>query len=61
VNVLNNNGVIFLSGFYVGEDLKMIAQKCATLSLELVGLKEKNGWCAAKFSFRKTYTFATIT
>jgi len=47
--VLQQNGTIFLSGFYVGEDLEMITQKCNALGLQLVAVKEKNSWCAAKF------------
>jgi len=49
VKVLNKNGVIFLSGFYVGEDFEMISLKCEELGLEFVAGKEKNRWCAAKF------------
>jgi ribosomal protein L11 methyltransferase len=49
VNVLTETGVIFLSGFYVGEDWEMITQKCSELGLQLVAVKEKNRWCAAKF------------
>jgi ribosomal protein L11 methyltransferase len=48
-NVLNHNGIIFLSGFYAGEDLEMITQKCNEIGLQLVGVKEKNKWCAGKF------------
>jgi ribosomal protein L11 methyltransferase len=51
VNVLNKNGVIFLSGFYVGEDLEMITQKCHGLRLQFIAAKEKNRWCAAKFVY----------
>ena len=47
--VLQQNGTLFLSGFYVGEDLEMITQKCNALGLQLVSVKEKNRWCAAKF------------
>jgi ribosomal protein L11 methyltransferase len=46
---LQQNGTIFLSGFYVGEDLEMITKKCNSLGLQLVGMKEKNRWCAARF------------
>jgi len=46
---LEPNGTIFLSGFYVEEDLKMIQEKCETLGLQYVSNKEKNKWCAAKF------------
>jgi len=49
VKVLNKSGVIFLSGFYTGEDLEMITQKCNELGLQLVDVKDKNRWCAAKF------------
>ena len=49
MKVLNKNGVIFLSGFYVGEDLEMITKKCCELGLLSVSVKEKNGWCAVKF------------
>jgi ribosomal protein L11 methyltransferase len=50
VQVLNKNGVVFLSGFYQGEDLEMITQKCNELRLTPIAVKEKNGWCAAKIS-----------
>ena len=50
VKVLNKNGFVFLSGFYVGEDLEMITEKCNDLRLQLVAVKEKNRWCAAKFN-----------
>jgi ribosomal protein L11 methyltransferase len=45
--VLHKNGLIFLSGFYVGEDMEMITQKCNELGLQIVSVKEKNRWCAA--------------
>jgi len=47
--VLQQNGVIFLSGFYMGEDLEMITQQCNSLGLQLVSVKEKNRWIAVKF------------
>ena len=49
VEVLHKNGVIFLSGFYVGEDFEMISLKCGELGLEFVAEKERNRWCAARF------------
>jgi len=49
---LQQNGIIFLSGFYVGEDLEIITQKCQSLGLQLVSVKEKNSWCAAKFNLK---------
>ena len=48
-HVLQQNGVILLSGFYVGEDLEMITQQCNSLGLQLVSVKEKNSWSAVKF------------
>jgi ribosomal protein L11 methyltransferase len=51
MNVLDKNGVIFLSGFYIKNDLDMIKQKCNELGLKLVAFKEKNHWCATKFEF----------
>ncbi|MDR0206854.1 MAG: 50S ribosomal protein L11 methyltransferase [Bacteroidales bacterium] len=49
VKVLNKNGIIFLSGFYTGEDLEMITQKCNELGLQRVSCKDRNNWCAVKF------------
>jgi ribosomal protein L11 methyltransferase len=49
IKALNKNGKIFLSGFYVGEDLKMITEKCNELGVQFVAVKEKNRWCAVKF------------
>jgi len=49
IKVLNKNGIIFLSGFYTGDDFDMITHKCNELGLQLVSYKEKNSWCAVKF------------
>lgn len=46
---LEENGIIFLSGFYVEEDLALIREKCESLGLRYVSHKEKNKWCSAKF------------
>ena len=46
---LTPNGIIFLSGFYVVEDLEKIREKCESLGLKYVSHKEKNRWCSAKF------------
>ncbi len=46
---LVSNGVLFLSGFYVDDDLPKIKEKCESLGLQYVSHKEKNRWCAAKF------------
>jgi len=52
IKVLNNNGIILLSGFYAGDDLDMITKKCNAFGLQLIAVKEKNMWCAAKFICR---------
>lgn len=46
---LDTNGIIFLSGFYVMEDLDIIIEKCTSIGLQYVSHKEKNKWCSAKF------------
>jgi len=46
---LTPNGIIFLSGFYVIEDLEKIREKCESIGLHYVSHKEKNRWCSAKF------------
>jgi ribosomal protein L11 methyltransferase len=48
VKVLHEKGIIFLSGFYDGEDLKIITQKCCELGVQPAAVKEKNQWCAVK-------------
>jgi ribosomal protein L11 methyltransferase len=49
IETLQKNGIIFLSGFYVEDDLKKIKEKCESIGLQYVSHKEKNKWCAAKF------------
>jgi len=49
-SVLNKNGVIFLSGFYEGDDLEMIINKCRELKLHPAAIKQRNRWCAGKFA-----------
>lgn len=46
---LTNDGTIFLSGFYVEDDLEKIKEKCESLGLQYISHKEKNKWCSAKF------------
>jgi ribosomal protein L11 methyltransferase len=53
VKVLNDNGIIFFSGFYQGEDLDAIKAEAARWGLEFVSNKEKNKWVAAKFQRRR--------
>lgn len=45
---LNQNGVLFLSGFYF-DDLKLIISKCDEHALKFVENLEKNHWIGAKF------------
>lgn len=47
--VLADNGVIFLSGFYHDIDLEMITQKAETLGLKYIKHKKTQDWVAAKF------------
>ena len=53
VKVLNDNGIIFFSGFYQGEDLDAIKAEAARWGLDFVSNKEKNKWVAAKFQRRR--------
>lgn len=50
VQVLGENGLIFLSGFYEGKDLEMIIEKAASLRLAYQGHKTDKSWVAASFS-----------
>ena len=47
---LNENGVLFLSGFYK-EDIPMISSKCAEVALKFEKNLEKNNWVAVKYVF----------
>ena len=47
--VLNEDGVIFLSGFYEGADLDIITEKAEQLNLKYIGHKSESNWVAAKF------------
>ena len=49
---LEKEGMLFLSGFYTGEDLDKITDKCNLLGLNRISYKVKNNWCAAKFQKR---------
>ncbi len=50
VNSLAKGGIIYFSGFYMGEDLEKIRQKGEELGLQFISNKEKNNWCCAKFN-----------
>lgn len=47
---LNDNGSIFLSGFYDGADLDMISKKALQFNLKYIGHKSDSNWVAAKYS-----------
>ncbi len=47
---LKNEGVIYFSGFYLGEDLEKICQRASELGLQFISNKDKNNWCCAKFN-----------
>lgn len=49
VNSLNNNGLLFVSGFYDGKDFEAIKQCCADNGLQFVSHKVRDQWVAAKF------------
>ena len=47
---LNENGVLFLSGFYT-EDIEIISEKCLEVALKFEKNLEKNNWVAVKYVF----------
>lgn len=49
---INKSGELYLSGFYVQEDLEMLSDKALSLGFEFVSKKVLNNWCAAKFMKR---------
>lgn len=50
VKCLNNDGILFLSGFYK-EDILIISKKCAEMALKFEKNLEKNNWVAVKYVF----------
>jgi len=48
-NLLNSNGLLFMSGFYNNEDLMIIQLEAAKNKLIYVDHKTGNNWAAAKF------------
>ncbi|WP_179345575.1 50S ribosomal protein L11 methyltransferase [Winogradskyella ursingii] len=48
VNHLNNNGILFLSGFY-DDDFEIINRKCQANGLNFIDKLHKNKWNAVKF------------
>ncbi len=49
VKCLNENGLLFMSGFYDGKDLEAIKQCCLENGMRYVSHKAKDQWVAAKF------------
>ena len=49
VDCLNENGVLFLSGFYT-EDIPVISESCHSKGLQYVKQFERNNWVALKFT-----------
>lgn len=49
VACLKNKGRLFVSGFYVGEDLDLLKQKAGDLGLVFENNKSLDTWCAARF------------
>lgn len=49
---ISKSGELYLSGFYVQEDLEMLSDKALSLGFEFVSKKVLNNWCAAKFMKR---------
>lgn len=49
-NALNENGTLFLSGFYT-EDIDVISEKCLEVSLKFEKNLQKNNWVAVKYVF----------
>jgi len=48
VDCLNDNGILFLSGFYT-EDIPVISESCTSKGLNYVKQFERNNWVALKF------------
>lgn len=48
-NILSENGLLFLSGFYDGQDLAVLRQKSAELGLEYLDHQVLDNWAAARF------------
>jgi ribosomal protein L11 methyltransferase len=48
VDCLNENGILFLSGFYT-EDIPVITESCTSKGLTYVKQFERNNWVALKF------------
>lgn len=54
VSVLNNNGILFMSGFYT-EDIPAIQSECEKYGLKYRENIEKDNWTAVRFVNKDTY------
>ncbi|ERJ57531.1 50S ribosomal protein L11 methyltransferase [Sphingobacterium paucimobilis] len=48
-SVLEMGGQLYLSGFYEGDDLNILRDKCDTIGFSFQEMKLMDSWCAAKF------------
>lgn len=48
-DAIEKDGILFMSGFYEGEDLEMLKTKAASLGFEYLECKSRDRWTAAKF------------
>lgn len=48
-DVLKEEGMLFISGFYDGEDLSVLTNKAQSLGLVFSDKKQLDNWCSAKF------------
>ncbi len=53
---LNESGLLFISGFYIGDDLQSLKEKAEQLGMEFVENTEKNRWAAALFVKKRVQT-----
>lgn len=48
-NALPSGGVLYLSGFYAGDDLEMLTEKASGLGFVFDTVKQKDKWVAARY------------
>ncbi|MFD2555351.1 50S ribosomal protein L11 methyltransferase [Sphingobacterium tabacisoli] len=48
-SVLEMGGQLYLSGFYEGDDLNILKDKCDAIGFSFQEMKSMDSWCAAKF------------
>lgn len=54
--VISQKGLLFLSGFYQGEDLELLKKEAGVYGFEFIGFKTRDNWVAAKFQLNKENT-----